>query len=223
MKAHVILLIGEQKARREGEKKERPSAGLWCEHLFSELSFTLQGSYPQSRAGMDPCDIALFEELREVVGRQGKANAYYIRLIRLKGWEKEREGDRQSVCDPVEKCFVVLWLDWAPVGHRVKQQSPEYRWLLTALAPCAPCTCVCLCICAHRTAESPSLRALGEGQEEAAAKYGQMTEHRESSSLSLQPLWQVRSVSESNSGLRHAQNNMWSQHVISSHVVLCMS
>ncbi|XP_030254786.1 uncharacterized protein LOC115570384 isoform X1 [Sparus aurata] len=40
------------------------------------------------------------------------------------------------------------------------------------------------------TIESPSLRALGEGQEEAAAKYGQMTELPESSS-SASRLWQV--------------------------------
>uniref|UniRef100_A0A671VT96 Orofacial cleft 1 candidate gene 1 protein n=1 Tax=Sparus aurata TaxID=8175 RepID=A0A671VT96_SPAAU len=42
----------------------------------------------------------------------------------------------------------------------------------------------------HGTIESPSLRALGEGQEEAAAKYGQMTELPESSS-SASRLWQV--------------------------------
>ncbi|XP_029979801.1 uncharacterized protein ofcc1 [Sphaeramia orbicularis] len=41
-----------------------------------------------------------------------------------------------------------------------------------------------------RTTESPSLRVLGEGQEEAMAKYSQMTEHPESSSSSSQPLWQ---------------------------------
>ncbi|XP_074478828.1 uncharacterized protein ofcc1 [Sebastes fasciatus] len=42
-----------------------------------------------------------------------------------------------------------------------------------------------------RTIESPSLRALGEGQEEAMAKYGPMTELPESSSLASRPLWQV--------------------------------
>ncbi|XP_044033136.1 uncharacterized protein ofcc1 isoform X7 [Siniperca chuatsi] len=42
-----------------------------------------------------------------------------------------------------------------------------------------------------RTIESPSLRALGEGQEEAMAKYGQMTELPESSSSASQPLWQI--------------------------------
>ncbi|XP_051266808.1 uncharacterized protein ofcc1 [Dicentrarchus labrax] len=41
-----------------------------------------------------------------------------------------------------------------------------------------------------RTTESPSLRALGEGQDEAVAKYGQMTELPESSSSASQPLWQ---------------------------------
>uniref|UniRef100_UPI0037E719C5 uncharacterized protein ofcc1 n=1 Tax=Semicossyphus pulcher TaxID=241346 RepID=UPI0037E719C5 len=39
--------------------------------------------------------------------------------------------------------------------------------------------------------ESPSLRALGEGQEEAMAKYGQMTELQESSSAASQPQWQL--------------------------------
>ncbi|XP_028289185.1 uncharacterized protein ofcc1 [Parambassis ranga] len=39
-------------------------------------------------------------------------------------------------------------------------------------------------------AESPSLRALGEGQEEAMAKYSQMTELPESSSAASRPLWQ---------------------------------
>ncbi|XP_078147669.1 uncharacterized protein ofcc1 [Centroberyx gerrardi] len=41
------------------------------------------------------------------------------------------------------------------------------------------------------TIESPSLRALGEGQEEVMAKYGQMTELPESSSSASRPLWQV--------------------------------
>ncbi|KAL4000897.1 hypothetical protein ACER0C_006196 [Sarotherodon galilaeus] len=39
--------------------------------------------------------------------------------------------------------------------------------------------------------ESPSLRALGEGQEEAMAKYSQMTELPESSSAASRPLWQA--------------------------------
>uniref|UniRef100_A0A3Q3GT59 Orofacial cleft 1 candidate 1 n=1 Tax=Labrus bergylta TaxID=56723 RepID=A0A3Q3GT59_9LABR len=43
----------------------------------------------------------------------------------------------------------------------------------------------------HQTIESPSLRALGEGQEEAIAKYGQMTELQESSSSASRPLWQL--------------------------------
>ncbi|XP_029313933.1 LOW QUALITY PROTEIN: uncharacterized protein ofcc1 [Cottoperca gobio] len=42
-----------------------------------------------------------------------------------------------------------------------------------------------------RTIESPSLRALGEGQEEAMAKYGQMTELPESSSSASRPPWQA--------------------------------
>ncbi|KAG8009381.1 Orofacial cleft 1 candidate gene 1 protein-like protein, partial [Nibea albiflora] len=41
------------------------------------------------------------------------------------------------------------------------------------------------------TTESPSLRALGEGQEEAMAKYGQMTELPESSPSATRPPWQV--------------------------------
>uniref|UniRef100_A0A8C4E6B2 Orofacial cleft 1 candidate gene 1 protein n=1 Tax=Dicentrarchus labrax TaxID=13489 RepID=A0A8C4E6B2_DICLA len=53
------------------------------------------------------------------------------------------------------------------------------------------CVCVCVCACSSRTTESPSLRALGEGQDEAVAKYGQMTELPESSSSASQPLWQV--------------------------------
>ncbi|XP_035862182.1 uncharacterized protein ofcc1 [Sander lucioperca] len=42
-----------------------------------------------------------------------------------------------------------------------------------------------------RTIESPSLRELGEGKEEAMAKYGQMTELPESSSSASWPPWQV--------------------------------
>ncbi|XP_033494445.2 uncharacterized protein ofcc1 [Epinephelus lanceolatus] len=42
-----------------------------------------------------------------------------------------------------------------------------------------------------RTIESPSLRALGEGQEETTAKYGQMTELPASSSSASRPRWQV--------------------------------
>ncbi|XP_068438515.1 uncharacterized protein ofcc1 isoform X9 [Clinocottus analis] len=42
-----------------------------------------------------------------------------------------------------------------------------------------------------RTIENPSLRALGEGQEEVMAKYGHMTELPESSSSASRPPWQV--------------------------------
>ncbi|XP_029004837.1 uncharacterized protein ofcc1 isoform X3 [Betta splendens] len=42
-----------------------------------------------------------------------------------------------------------------------------------------------------RTMKSPSLRALGEGQEEVTATFGQMTELPESSSSGSQPPWQV--------------------------------
>ncbi|XP_010789714.1 uncharacterized protein ofcc1 [Notothenia coriiceps] len=45
-----------------------------------------------------------------------------------------------------------------------------------------------------QTIESPSLRALGEGQEEAMAKYGQMTELPESSSSASRPQWQVDQI-----------------------------
>uniref|UniRef100_A0A673B3N4 Orofacial cleft 1 candidate gene 1 protein n=1 Tax=Sphaeramia orbicularis TaxID=375764 RepID=A0A673B3N4_9TELE len=59
--------------------------------------------------------------------------------------------------------------------------------------PCPLC-CVSVALAngcsVSRTTESPSLRVLGEGQEEAMAKYSQMTEHPESSSSSSQPLWQ---------------------------------
>ncbi|XP_044033137.1 uncharacterized protein ofcc1 isoform X8 [Siniperca chuatsi] len=52
-----------------------------------------------------------------------------------------------------------------------------------------------------RTIESPSLRALGEGQEEAMAKYGQMTELPESSSSASQPLWQVKRLHSGSPGV----------------------
>ncbi|XP_033965046.1 uncharacterized protein ofcc1 [Pseudochaenichthys georgianus] len=45
-----------------------------------------------------------------------------------------------------------------------------------------------------QTIESPSLRALGEGQEEAMAKYGQMTELPESSSSASRPQWPVDQI-----------------------------
>lgn len=61
MKAHVILLIGEQGEGREGKKGgKEPVPAFDAEHLFSELSFLLQASYPQSQAGQGRCDIALF-------------------------------------------------------------------------------------------------------------------------------------------------------------------
>ena len=68
----------------------------------------------------------------------------------------------------------------------------------------ALCVCVCVCVCSSGTIESPSLRMLGEGQEEAAAKYGQMTELPESSS-SASRLWQVRSACE----CRLGKTNPW--------------
>ncbi|XP_030612076.1 uncharacterized protein ofcc1 [Archocentrus centrarchus] len=50
---------------------------------------------------------------------------------------------------------------------------------------------VCVCARSSRNIESPSLRALGEGQEEAMAKYSQMTELPESFSPASGPLWQA--------------------------------
>ncbi|XP_076017177.1 uncharacterized protein ofcc1 [Genypterus blacodes] len=47
------------------------------------------------------------------------------------------------------------------------------------------------------TIESPSLRALGEGQEEALAKYGQMTELPASSSPAARTPWQVNTAPQS--------------------------
>lgn len=61
-------------------------------------------------------------------------------------------------------------------------------WFLFCLSCLSVQACVCVCV------KSPSLKALGEGQEEAMAKYGQMTELPESYSSAPRPLWQVRSV-----------------------------
>lgn len=123
-------------------------------------------------------------------------------LIRLKGRERERERKREQEererKRPSGKCFVVVLLDCAAVGYRVEQQSPKCRWLLTGLAfhvcVCRTRVCARVCVCSSRTMESPSLRALGEGQEEVTATFGQMTELPESSSSGSQPPWQVRSV-----------------------------
>uniref|UniRef100_A0A3Q3NAM3 Orofacial cleft 1 candidate 1 n=1 Tax=Mastacembelus armatus TaxID=205130 RepID=A0A3Q3NAM3_9TELE len=52
---------------------------------------------------------------------------------------------------------------------------------------------VCVCALNSRTMESPSLRALGEGQEEVMATFSQIRELPESSSSVSQPLWQRRS------------------------------
>lgn len=61
MKAHVILLIGEQRGGRKAENgKKDPVLAFDAEHLFAELSSLLQASYPQSQAGQGPSDIALF-------------------------------------------------------------------------------------------------------------------------------------------------------------------
>lgn len=57
-----------------------------------------------------------------------------------------------------------------------------------------PCVCVRVCTCSGGAVESPSLRVLGEGQEEAAAKSEQMTELPASFSSAPRPMWQVSSV-----------------------------
>uniref|UniRef100_A0A4W6D1D3 Orofacial cleft 1 candidate gene 1 protein n=1 Tax=Lates calcarifer TaxID=8187 RepID=A0A4W6D1D3_LATCA len=79
-------------------------------------------------------------------------------------------------------------------------ESPKCRWLLTGLASrvclCCVHVCVCVCACSSGTIESPSLRALGEGQEEAVAKFDQMIELPESSSSASQPMWQVRTTQQ---------------------------
>uniref|UniRef100_A0AAQ4RE29 Orofacial cleft 1 candidate gene 1 protein n=1 Tax=Gasterosteus aculeatus aculeatus TaxID=481459 RepID=A0AAQ4RE29_GASAC len=51
---------------------------------------------------------------------------------------------------------------------------------------------LCSCVCSSTSSENPSLRALAEGQEEATAKLGRMTELPESSSSSAsRPPWPV--------------------------------
>uniref|UniRef100_A0A3P8RR15 Orofacial cleft 1 candidate gene 1 protein n=1 Tax=Amphiprion percula TaxID=161767 RepID=A0A3P8RR15_AMPPE len=64
---------------------------------------------------------------------------------------------------------------------------------VSLLCECVCHICVCVCVRSSRNTESPSLRVLGEGQEEAVAKYSQMTELPQSSSSASWPLWQVRS------------------------------
>ncbi|KAM4534489.1 uncharacterized protein ofcc1 [Odontesthes bonariensis] len=51
-----------------------------------------------------------------------------------------------------------------------------------------------------RNMESPSVRMLGEGQEEAMAKYSQLRELPESFSTASRPLWQVKRLSPGTSG-----------------------
>lgn len=148
--------------------------------------------------------LLYFEELREVARRQSEATAYYIttdKIERGRERQRERERERERAKERARGtqwkvfccCVIRLSCCWLQSGTT---ESLKCRWLLTGLASCVcVCSiCVCVCACSSTTTESPSLRALGEGQEEAMAKYGQMTELPESSSSASRPPCQVRSV-----------------------------
>uniref|UniRef100_A0A8C9XYU9 Orofacial cleft 1 candidate gene 1 protein n=1 Tax=Sander lucioperca TaxID=283035 RepID=A0A8C9XYU9_SANLU len=72
--------------------------------------------------------------------------------------------------------------DMITLGSLSLQQVRATKRNICVISPYSP---------AHQTIESPSLRELGEGKEEAMAKYGQMTELPESSSSASWPPWQV--------------------------------
>ena len=123
MKAHVILLIGEQRERTrerargrerergrerqrergrgramggEGEERDTQSLAFDAEHLFAELSVLLQAPYPQSQAARAPAILLYFEELREVARRQRWATGYYITADKIERAERETHTDREE-------------------------------------------------------------------------------------------------------------------------------
>lgn len=50
-----------------------PGPAFDVEHLFVELSFLLEASYPQSQTGQGPCDIALFWGIKRSGNETGQS------------------------------------------------------------------------------------------------------------------------------------------------------
>lgn len=163
---------------------------------------------PSHRQAGAPVILLYFEELREVARRRAKQALITLPLIRLKGREKqgEREGER-----PTEKrgkteresnrervrerergtqwkvfCCAVIRLSccWLQSGTT---EGPKCRRLLTGLAPRTGVCYTHMFVHCSKNLDSLSIRALGEGREEAAAK-----ELPQSSSSASRPSWQVR-------------------------------
>lgn len=115
MKAHVILLIGEQRGGREGEKRKERTQ---CLPLMPSIYLLNYPSFykhliPSHRQARAPVILLYFEELREVARRQSEATAYYITTDKIerprkagreRGREEERERERKR--DPVESVLL---------------------------------------------------------------------------------------------------------------------
>lgn len=155
MKAHVILLIGEQRGGERGrERKERPSACLWCRAFICWIILPFyKHLIPSHRQARAPVILLYIEELREVARRQSKATAYYITTDKIERprtaeTEKEREQGTQW---KVFCCGVIrLSCCWLQSGTT---ESPKCRWLLTGLASCV-CVCCNMCVCVLKARHS---------------------------------------------------------------------
>uniref|UniRef100_A0A3Q3VXF9 Uncharacterized protein n=1 Tax=Mola mola TaxID=94237 RepID=A0A3Q3VXF9_MOLML len=88
--------------------------------------------------------------------------------------------------------------DMITLGSLSLQQVSATKRNICVIIPYSPAhqpLCLFVCACSSTTTESLSLRALGEGQEDAMAKIGQLTELLGSSSSASRPQWQVNQSS----------------------------
>lgn len=99
MKAHVILLIGEQRGGRKRKRKTQCLPLMPSIYLLNYPSF-YKHLIPSHRQARAPVILLYFEELREVARRQSEATVYYIttdKIERPRKRGKERRVGRWGV------------------------------------------------------------------------------------------------------------------------------
>lgn len=109
---------------------------------------------------------------------------------------KEREGG---------KCFVVLLLDWAVVGHKEEQQSSKCRWQLTGLAFCVV---ACLYLCSFTHAAMQPLKTCqaehwGKSKKKQNAAMCQTSQNSPRPCLSPSGRWDMIAISTAELNLTH--------------------
>ncbi|KAI3355151.1 hypothetical protein L3Q82_018019, partial [Scortum barcoo] len=167
-------------------KAREPRSQRGCDEAAREAEATAKAEHAASVANREEGERERRERKTQCLPLMPS-----IYLLNYPSFYKHLIPSHRQARAPIELLLATEWNN-----RESKMQVAVNR--VSFLCLCVVYVCVCVCACSSRTAESPSLRALGEGQEETATKYGQMTELPESSFLKQPGRWQVRSASRFN-------------------------